>query len=69
VAYASLESCDTPTYRWRGDVAVGKAKVMGMPMFNVEGGRYRKICKVWISRMINIPTIVDFARKKFKPIS
>jgi hypothetical protein len=41
------------------------AQVLGVPRFRDKGG-YGKIPKVCISRMTNIRTIVDFARKKSK---
>jgi hypothetical protein len=39
--------------------------VLGVPGVGNEDG-YGEICKVCISRMANIPTIVDFAGKIFK---
>jgi hypothetical protein len=42
-----------------------EVKVMRESGFNNEGG-YEEICKVCISRMMNTPTIVDFAGKKSK---
>jgi hypothetical protein len=44
------------------------AQVLGVPRFRDKGG-YGKIPKVCISRMTNIRTIVDFARKKSKAAS
>jgi hypothetical protein len=45
-----------------------KAQVLGIPGFGNEGG-YGEICKVRISRMTNIPTIVNFDVKMSKAAS
>ena len=39
-----------------------KAHEIVVPKFGIEGG-YGEICKVRISRMENIPTIINFVRK------
>jgi hypothetical protein len=44
------------------------AKVIAVPGFGNEGG-YGEICKVRISRVVNIPTVIDFAGKKSKATS
>jgi hypothetical protein len=41
------------------------AKVMEVAGINVKGG-YREICKFVLSKITNIPTMVDFARKESK---
>jgi hypothetical protein len=43
-------------------------EVIAVPGFGNEGG-YGEIRKVRISRVVNIPTVIDFARKKSKVMS
>jgi hypothetical protein len=44
------------------------AEVIAVPGFGNEGG-YGEIRKVWISRVVNIPTVIDFVGKMSKATS
>ena len=68
MAFASLEISHATIHGYKFGITSREGEVIVVPWLGSEGD-YREIRKVQISRMVNIPTIIDFAGKVSKTTS
>jgi serine/threonine protein kinase len=69
LAFASPKISHGKVYGWRCGIYLPETvEVTAVPGFGNEGG-YGEISKIRISRVVNIPTVIDFAGKKSKATS